>query len=201
MSNEEKKQEILDVIATARTHLKTFEKLKNAVGIDGCHELIERKMFELKQLSLSESIDPKFLAANTSSMSAVKIQETSYPSQSDKKSKSKSPTARQILGDTDKKAFLKLSQMFLKRSDFIFFQQTIRQIGARYRQYDNLKNKTAAVTERYRNGLLLLKEKAERIIEVSVPNANDREFIKANTYSLWVKSTNFSLNNFDEIFK
>ena len=198
MSNEEKKQEILDCIATARVQLKVFEKLKNAIGIDGCHELIERKKVELKQLSLSESIDPKFLAANTSSMSAAKIQETSYPN---KTSKTKSPTARQILGDTDKKAFLKLSQMFLKRSDFIFFQQTIRQIGARYRQYDNLKNKSDAVTARYKKGLLSLKEKAERIIEVSVPDANDRNYIKANTYSLWVKSTNFSLNNFDEIFK
>lgn len=200
MINKPSKQDVLTEIEYAEARLRTMKTLNQTDGADAIMARIVKlklKLKELEQAEIQES-PKKTVAIPTPNI-------TTKPNVATTKKEPKEPkkeTARKAIAQEDFSTSLKVSELFSKTSDFIFFQQNIRLICARARQFDNLleKNKINKVGQ-YRKSLTGIKDKCLKIIEHSVENPSDRVVIKDTIYSSWIKGKTFTLNDFDDFLK
>jgi hypothetical protein len=204
MISKSSKQDILAEIEYAEARLQTMVTLNQADGAEGIRERIVKlklKLNEFEQTEIQES--PKKSVAMQTPSIATKMKEmaTNILPKKEKGKAIKKETAQKAIGSQDFDTSLKISELFSKKSDFIFFQKNIRLMCARFRQFDNLKAKNDKDRQKYQKSLSALRDKCLKIIEHSVERVENKHTVKNTIYSSWIKHKTFTLNTFEDFLK
>ena len=192
--------DLMSAIESTEADLQTFIKLDTKDGIVGTKETLAKLKERLLQLQSAESKSPKKSVAMQTPSIATKMKEmaTNILPKKEKGKATKKETAQKAISSQDFNTSLKISELFSKKSDFIFFQKNIRLICARFRQFDNLKAKNDKDRQKYQKSLSALRDKCLKIIEHSVERVEDKHTVKNTIYSSWIKHKTFTLNTFED---